>query len=283
MISRSNFSCRLAIRMRGNSFSWQNSCAASRIARSSSVSCCVEPQRVVPLEMVESALAARSRPASRRSWSVSVLAAPLAAGDADVATSMKAGTSSPKPTRRAEVVVAPARGSRLHRRPPGFVDLASARPGSARAARVAVARGARSPGCRWQRRASRALVPDAPPRAGSALRLGRFAAARPRASGRLVGVGSPASRVSAARRASPGGASPRPGRAPAAVALGPIDRIEPLDGDARDRVAGQLLDRLHREPVVRRGDGEGAALQPGAAGAADAMDVVLGVDAARRN
>ena len=38
MISRSNFSCRSAIRMRGNSFSWQKSCAESRIARSSSVS-----------------------------------------------------------------------------------------------------------------------------------------------------------------------------------------------------------------------------------------------------
>ena len=45
----------------------------------------------------------------------------------------------------------------------------------------------------------------------------------------------------------------------------------------RDRVADQLLDRLDREPVLRRGDGEGVALQPGAAGAADAVDVVLGV------
>ena len=38
MISRSKCSLRLAISTRGNSFSWQKSCAASRIARSSSVS-----------------------------------------------------------------------------------------------------------------------------------------------------------------------------------------------------------------------------------------------------
>ena len=42
-------------------------------------------------------------------------------------------------------------------------------------------------------------------------------------------------------------------------------------------MAGQLLDRRHREPVLRHGDGEGMSLQPGAAGAANAVDVILGV------
>src|SRR5665647_886261 len=39
MISRSNFSWRAAISTRGCSFSWQNACAASTMARSSSLSC----------------------------------------------------------------------------------------------------------------------------------------------------------------------------------------------------------------------------------------------------
>jgi hypothetical protein len=42
-------------------------------------------------------------------------------------------------------------------------------------------------------------------------------------------------------------------------------------------MAGQFLDRLHRETVFRHRDGEGVTLQSGAAGPADAMDVILGV------
>ena len=43
-------------------------------------------------------------------------------------------------------------------------------------------------------------------------------------------------------------------------------------------MADQFLDLLHGVSVVRRGDGKGLALQSRATGAADAMDVVLGMD-----
>ncbi len=43
-------------------------------------------------------------------------------------------------------------------------------------------------------------------------------------------------------------------------------------------MAGQFLDRLDRKAVFRHGDGERVAFQPGAAGATDAMHVILGMD-----
>ena len=246
-------------------------------------------------------------------------------------TSMKAGTSSPKPThRRAQIVVAADRvaaavGSALARRATAC-DAASSRCGRragrragpsarlvarravarrarrmrgarsrVRAPRVRLARGARAGGFR------RAAVASAPrraqlPRARVPIRLARApATSRPRSParspravpaarlGRRLRFGA---RVLAALGALPRGLLRRRRLAAAplaAVVLRPVDRIEALDDHRRNGVADQLLDRLDREAVLRRGDGEGVALQPGAAGAADAMDVVLGVDAARRN
>ena len=50
-----------------------------------------------------------------------------------------------------------------------------------------------------------------------------------------------------------------------------------LDFEGPDRLAGQLLDRRDIFAVDRRGDGDRRAGQSGAAGPADAVDVVLGV------
>src|SRR5215468_5468004 len=50
-----------------------------------------------------------------------------------------------------------------------------------------------------------------------------------------------------------------------------------LDVDARDFLADQAGDGLDILAVMRRGQREGASLAPGAAGAADAMDVVVGM------
>ena len=65
--------------------------------------------------------------------------------------------------------------------------------------------------------------------------------------------------------------------APAAIALGPFHRIQPLDDDARYGVPGQLLDRFGCQPVVGRGESESAALASGAPGAADAVDIIFGM------
>src|SRR6185437_6515080 len=68
----------------------------------------------------------------------------------------------------------------------------------------------------------------------------------------------------------------------AAAATAPTVRGLEGDGfharhlDARDLRADQLLDSLDQAALIGRGEGEGVADQAGAAGAADAMDVVLG-------
>jgi hypothetical protein len=72
-------------------------------------------------------------------------------------------------------------------------------------------------------------------------------------------------------------AGSRTAAALAAILFRPVDRIEPLDDHRRDRMTGQGLDRLDREPVGRCRNGEGMARLASAPGAPDAMDVVLGV------
>ena len=60
--------------------------------------------------------------------------------------------------------------------------------------------------------------------------------------------------------------------------LRPVGGGQVGDGQMRDGHAGQRLDGVDREAVLGLGDGEGVAAAFGAAGAADAVDVVLGVD-----
>ncbi len=170
--------------------------------------------------------------------------------------------------RRAEIVVAVA--SLTARR-----TLAARRAGSrTRLARAAPA----APAVRPARGASAAA------RAGSGSRLGGARARQRLGSGGtlLDALRRPAAATRFALglrlarlgfRAAPG--TPRPRRA--AVALGPINRVQPVHGHARDRRADQLLDRLDSQPVIGAGQRERMARQPGAAGAADAVHVILGM------
>src|SRR6185437_2748970 len=48
--------------------------------------------------------------------------------------------------------------------------------------------------------------------------------------------------------------------------------------DRRDLLADQLLDRLDETPVIGYRQGESAAFAPGAAGATEAIDVILDMD-----
>src|SRR5262245_12353577 len=54
--------------------------------------------------------------------------------------------------------------------------------------------------------------------------------------------------------------------------------LHALDLDARDVAADQLDDGFDELAVIGRAQGEGAAFAPGSAGAADAVDIVFGVD-----
>ncbi len=71
-----------------------------------------------------------------------------------------------------------------------------------------------------------------------------------------------------------GAASPT---ALSAVVVCPCHGIETLDCHRWYWVANQFLDRLNRGTIVRHSDGERTAFQAGAPGAADAVNVVLGV------
>src|SRR5690348_11080687 len=53
---------------------------------------------------------------------------------------------------------------------------------------------------------------------------------------------------------------------------------DPFDRNRRDRLADELLDRLDETAILGRRQREGAAFAAGATGAADAVDVILGVD-----
>ena len=60
--------------------------------------------------------------------------------------------------------------------------------------------------------------------------------------------------------------------------LGPLDALDALDGDARDHVSGQFLDRLDEHPVIGAGDAQRVATASRPAGAPDTVDIVLGMD-----
>ena len=76
-----------------------------------------------------------------------------------------------------------------------------------------------------------------------------------------------------ARAAAP--ASLRPGGLAVGSRFGDCRLAVAEDADA---ARGQLLDRRQEAAVIRRHEGEGAALLAGAAGATDAVDIVLGMD-----
>ena len=99
---------------------------------------------------------------------------------------------------------------------------------------------------------------------------------------RRAGVGA----VAAGERPASGsdGAAPASAGAVAALAVaGGGALVVGLDFEGPDRLAGELLDGRDIFAVDRGGDGDRRAGQSGAAGAADAVDIVLGVGAARRN
>ena len=272
MISRSKCSCRLAISTRGNSFSWQKSCAASRMARSSSVSGTVEPQRVVPGERRE--LACGAGQAVVVHASVSLSSAPC--GGAAGAQQHEGGhVVAEADNRRAEVVVAAVAVARLGRSSRrafgrgGRPRAASARArlsrgavaarSSARAARGAARRGAADSGRAFRRRTRRLPRRAAGLGRGAPCVLPRFASPR---------LGRPPCFA----------APPAAAAALAAVASRPSRRVQPLD-DRPAGSGGRSASRSPRRPaVVRRGEREGASLQPGPAGAADAVHIVLGMD-----
>ncbi len=185
-------------------------------------------------------------------------------------SSMKAGISSPNPVTAGPRSSSRRRGSRRGASRRLGARFTSGRGFALRAGRAgggsarAGARGARRR-ARLRSSRRRLLAHRPSPRGASASRAGAVALAL-------------RARPSAERRRAPA-ATPTP-----AVVLRPVDRIEALDHRSAGSawpVSFSIASTAQRSSGI--GDGEGMALQPGAAGAADAMHVILGMDAARRN
>ena len=112
---------------------------------------------------------------------------------------------------------------------------------------------------------------------------GSLAGAFPLARGTLLASRLPGAAGLRLAGTSAGAGRSRTAAAPAAVGLLEAHGRNAVDLDARDRLADHLLDRRDEATIAFAGQGEGMTLAARPAGAADAVDVVLGMDRARRN